>query len=177
MPNPKLLRFPAILTVFLLLQSCSIFRPSTSGSLALPQPRSGEENPLYLEVLPGSARVYRLRDSAGAEMYLTAIRSCAVTKERTSAAATTRQLIVGLENLRILNQQPVRIAQQEVLVSSLQASLEQTPLKIECYTLRRGKCTLDLAAWSMTDGPAAAIYPFFPSALAYLEQTLPGLTP
>lgn len=128
-----------------------------------------------LEPLQSSDRVYRLLNPDGLDLYLTAIRDCGTAREHVSAAATTRQLIVGLKNLRIMHQEPRSVAGNVMLVSSLKAELEDTPLRIECYTLRRGECTFDLVGWERMTPGGSDTYPYFPGALAYLEEALPGI--
>lgn len=108
-----------------------------------------------------NAQVYRCRDleSEGGEkepFFVTVLRDCTIS-EKFSHRATTRQLLVGFTQLKVLNQEPIEVGPEKVLRSVVSGILDVDPVFISTFTLRRGSCVTDLVMWKQSNEAKDAI--------------------
>ena len=79
--------------------------------------------------------------------YATALRSCGY-PEKSSLRGTTRQIFVGLENLRILKQEPVEFSPHRLWAVDATAQSEGIPIHVAAYTLKQNDCFVDFVLWT-----------------------------
>ena len=146
-----LLAFFAAVTV----TSCSLQAANTSESFPLA--------PTTLTQIPDCSAVAEQRNptiyrcaGASAPMFVTVVKDCGVS-EKFSHRATTRQLLVGITNLKVLNQEAVNLGSSKALRSVVEGTLDVDPILISTFTVRHDSCVTDLVVWqaSLEKAPAS----------------------
>lgn len=165
----RLLRTGLISGVALLVSSCSLLGNTTVESVTLPANPSLEQ--ISFEQISSSPNLYRKRGTSingEYSVYMTAIKQCEVA-EALSSIATTRQLLVGLRDIKVERQESTHLAGNRALLSVLDATLDGVPLKIALYTLRDQDCVTDYVIWLSEQDKK--------SLKALFERELPTFTP
>lgn len=157
----------ALVSTFSLLTSgCSSSGSHSSESVPLPPSALAvnDQCALLEDSVGGgseSAQVYRCKDVGGdttekEPFFVTVLRDCTIS-EKFSHRATTRQLLVGFSQLKVLNQEPIEVGPEKVLRSVVSGVLDVDPVFISTFTLRRGSCVTDLVMWKQSDEAKNAI--------------------
>lgn len=116
-----------------------------------------------------------------APVYSTALRTCGGDKQ--SVRSATRQLLVGLKEIKIIEQRQLEISSFLPWYTLTEARSEGTPVRLASYTTKSPEgCILDLAVWSVaidSDKGRSLSADEFSQVLrkyeAYLEDSLPNL--
>jgi hypothetical protein len=156
---PFMNRLFSFLYLFLLLgavTACSLPIGDTSESFPLA--------PTTLRQIPDCAAlpeqrnptIYRCTGTAS-PMFITIVKDCSVS-EKFSHRATTRQLLVGITNLKVLNQEPVSLGGSKALRSVVEGSLDVDSVLISTFTVRHDSCVTDLVVWQASgEKPSAPL--------------------
>lgn len=130
--------------LMLLCTSCSLFGGTHSDSLEIHSPRGDS---FQVTEIGSSPFVYRVASSSdSAPGYITAIRDCNQGKKSTEKA-TTRQILIGFDDLRIRRQEAVTIADHHGLASAVEATYDGTPIDLYFYSIKESTCVVDLVLW------------------------------
>lgn len=111
---------------------------------------------------------YRL-STPGGDVFALAVEECHNNLEA-SQIATTRRLLVGLENLRAVSQRQVPLDGHSILESHFTATLDTVPLELVCYSIHEAGCVRDLVVWTERLGESPS--PFTPEVLKSVQETL-----
>lgn len=133
----------------LLLSSCSITSTDKPKSIS-----SEPKAPSWaIETISENPYVYRISQEAmpTSFYFYTVIENCSP-KLSPAKAVSTRQLLVGLSNIRVGQQLDLEIANQHFLRSQIQADLEQQHLQLVVYTAQSENCLSDYAFWWRESG-------------------------
>lgn len=128
-------------SALLSLSSCSLFSAASSSSLALeslPAESGWKEiraDPFVYENSLSSSRVF-----------LTAVKDCQKSKRRSPVMAA-RQLLVGLRDIRIVEQDEVQLADRTALRTRISAKFESNPLDLVTFTMTQSDCVYDFVLW------------------------------
>lgn len=142
----------------LFLTSCSIFRGSSSTSLPLPVLET--QSSLSFERITQNSNLYQLLDDQRPiGIFLTSIQDCSFEKP-TPSAVTTRQLLVGLTEIKLEKQEKIHFGDMAALRSIITAKLDTNLLRIVCFTVQKESCITDLVLWSTLDGEQRHAAPF-----------------
>jgi hypothetical protein len=166
-PSSLLLRCLGISLIVGTLSGCSVTNPSTSESI-----------PLSKEAISASYQCTRLKETGDAQVYsclewsehggarsepttndplfVTVLRDCSIS-EKFSHQATTRQLLIGFTDLKILSQEPIDMGPEKVLRSVVSGTLDVDPVYVSTFTLKRGSCVTDLVMWKQSDEANSAV--------------------
>jgi len=90
--------------------------------------------------------VYRQSRGETPPLFLTAIRDCSLSKH-SSAIAAARQLLVGLEKIRIIKKSTILLAGKQIIRTAVLAKLDGKPLELLTYTLKQDACVQDYVLW------------------------------
>ena len=90
--------------------------------------------------------------TSGASAHVASFEACSP-KLSNSLAVTTRQLLVGFDNLRILKTTPLTQNTTSLITTAI-AKLNQTQLLLAIVSSRRGNCVTDVAAWTSASAEA-----------------------
>lgn len=144
----SVLKATLITSVALLTISCSILSFGSSDPVALKLPREIDTGTWQIEKLGDTPPLYHINSEAftNTGYYFTSIQDCRQSHS-SSAEVTTRQLLVGLSDIRIAKQRHVEINAQPVLFSELEARLDSQPLRIACYSIKDQSCVTDMVLW------------------------------
>lgn len=82
---------------------------------------------------------------------MTAIKECEQ-KKIPSPLVATRQLLVGLKDIRIESQENTTVADRPALRTQVKARLEEHPLDLLTYTLSYDNCVYDFVLWRSAPG-------------------------
>jgi hypothetical protein len=91
------------------------------------------------------AYVYRC-DTKDEPLFVTTMRQCGV-PDKLSYQATTRQLLVGITNLELLNQAPVTLTSAKALRSIVRGMLDADHILVATFTRRSEDCITDIVIW------------------------------
>lgn len=135
----------------ILVTGCSGSRSGNSVTLPLPGAALIASNGCSEISDSDGAKVYQCTDDASeGPLFVTVVRDCSIS-EKFSHRATTRQLLVGFSNLKVLNQEPVDLGEQKVLRSVVAGILDVDPVYVSTFTLRSGSCVTDLVMWTKSE--------------------------
>jgi hypothetical protein len=82
-------------------------------------------------------------------LFVTAMQQCGV-PDKLSYQATTRQLLVGITNLELVNQTPVAIRDTKALRSTFRGVIDAETILGATFTHRSDDCITDLVVWRLT---------------------------
>lgn len=136
----------SFLVVLTILSGCS----GSSGPPpeTLPINSVALDNNPHCEPVSGSERgvnLYRC-DSVAGEVYVTTLKDCSI-PEKFTFQATTRQLLVGVMDLKVENQEPVRFSDVKALHSIVSGTMDADPFLMSIFTFHEGTCVTDLVLW------------------------------
>ena len=89
-------------------------------------------------------------------VFVTAVEECPIPLSRTPLA-TTRQLLVGLDNLSLDGSEKIQLNARPATRTRARASLDDTPLILVVYTVRNQDCIRDYVTWYQSS-PASMEY-------------------
>lgn len=132
----------------LFVAGCGLLSFKSSPSSA--SVRLSADAPWSVVELQKDPYLYRISDPSGNATgfyFATALHECGVRRDR-SLVAVTRQLLVGLRDISMLKQHVVDTADgRGMLVSLLDAKLDDANLRLAINTMERDGCLLDLVLW------------------------------
>ena len=144
--------------VFLLLiacslSACSVFQEVPARSLPIAPVSDGDS----VSELQKTPYLYYLSfaDKTLPPLYVTLLEECEITESLTERA-TTRQLFIGLEDLTIKEQSRVQVGSDTLVRSLAHARMEDIPLTVISYSLRKKDCVRDYVSW-IPDQPIESI--------------------
>ena len=123
------------------LASCIVF-----GSTLEPEVVTVLSGPT-LEKVSSEPLFYSTLGHDGQKRFLTLIKDCTPSKQKLSALALARQLLVGLEEVQILSQTESTDGQRTILQTTIRASLDQLPLAMQISSYKSEGCVFDMAIW------------------------------
>lgn len=103
----------------------------------------------HVETVSKSPLLYKLSIPHGGESYTvfgTGLKECEV-KEFIPSRATTRELFVGFEQIKIGSQGFATLEGENVYRSELTANIDGQPIDVVAYTMRADDCVSDFAFW------------------------------
>ena len=113
--------------------------------------------------------VYRFSGSSDeVPIFLTIVDECPVATH-VSPEATTRQLLVGLEKIRVERQRELTLDGHRSLESILSAELDGVPLSLSTLSVRNPPCVVDYIVWGRESSTGRAA---FEAARASLVERL-----
>lgn len=107
------------------------------SSVAVTYPSSGAKS--FMEIRPASG-------STSNRGFVTALRSCGH-NEKDSLRGTTRQIFVGLEQVRITHQEAADFPPRTLWHVEADAESEGLPIQVSTYTLKEDRCFVDFVLW------------------------------
>ena len=128
-------------SILFALSSCALFSGPSSTSL----PLQNADTAGWKE-LQTSPYVYEISNGSSGSTFLTAIKECEQ-KKQISPLVATRQLLVGLKEIRIESQETTTVAKIPTLRTQVRARLEDRPLDLLTYTLSHERCVYDFVLW------------------------------
>ncbi|NLF24202.1 MAG: hypothetical protein GX589_00900 [Deltaproteobacteria bacterium] len=141
MPINYAAKFWVCTGILLLLGACSSFTPSARLLTGLkPGPAFS-----FSPSVPGST-IYRQDGDAPNPFFFAAIQDCSFNK-RSSTASAARQLLVGLEKIKILERTNIDISGTSLVRTRITAALEGHGLDLVSYTRKDGRCVQDYILW------------------------------
>ncbi|MCB0333130.1 MAG: hypothetical protein KDD55_06495 [Bdellovibrionales bacterium] len=168
---------PLLLSLFSL-SGCFFF--SEDLSVSLPLSAIKNENPISpwsLQSLNSSSpyAYQKISSSDGIPepIYLTAIEDCSTTAPRDLMPSTTRQLLIGFDNVSIEHSEQIERPSGPLLRSLVNATLEGKPMFIVHYALVRNECLVDFVLWTPQTQPASqseATTPLSDELLGFADQ-------
>jgi hypothetical protein len=84
--------------------------------------------------------------SGSEQAFLTVVRDC-VQPDKLTYQASTRQLLVGFADLRIVRQEPLALGNHSVLRTVVLATLDASPVIAATFTQRVEGCLIDVVVW------------------------------
>lgn len=141
--------------------SCSVDSPRTAESLSLTAydlsdslkkalPETWPEN-WQIEQIDDEPFLYKIKvtdpDDKFNPAYALLLKECGVGKNA-SATATTRQLLVGLKDIKILRSENFNYNDERIFYKESTAGLDGHDIMLSSFTLRREKCVFDTVIWS-----------------------------
>jgi hypothetical protein len=85
-------------------------------------------------------------ESAGGPVFVTTLKDCSI-PEKFTFQATTRQLLVGVMDLKVENQQPVKFSEVKALHSVVSGTMDADPFLMSIFTFHEDTCVTDLVLW------------------------------
>jgi hypothetical protein len=85
-------------------------------------------------------------ESVGGPVYVTTLKDCSI-PEKFTFQATTRQLLVGVMDLKVENQQPVQFSDVKALHSVVSGTMDADPFLMSIFTFHESTCITDLVLW------------------------------
>lgn len=128
-------------SVVLALASCSLFSSPSSTSLHL-----HEIDGAGWKEVQSSPYVYEIANGDSGSTFMTAIKDCDQKKSLTPAVAS-RQLLVGLKDIRIEIQEQTTVADIPAVRTQVRARLEDQSLDLLTYTVPHDTCVYDFVLW------------------------------
>lgn len=134
----------AALAICLPLVGCG---PSAPKVAALPLPPKVESGPAKLKKQSGGFYEVNLGDEARPEIiYATALEQCGPSVKH-SIASLSRQLLVGLEKVRITSRKEVEIQSCPGFELTASALLEGSSVSIRSFSVKVSQCVVDVVFW------------------------------
>lgn len=144
------------LNITILLATALYLSVSISACGSAPNPPTHLSIPAQDNMAPGGAKViaendgvYELSvsDTASApSVYATALKECGVPDQH-SIASLSRQLFVGLEGIKINARERIILDGAPGFHMSAEAKLEGSPVGLISYSVKLGKCVVDIVFW------------------------------
>lgn len=92
-------------------------------------------------------------DLPGGRSYLALVEECGIS-EKVSSKGTTRELLIGFDNIKIESHQEHTLAGHQVLESRASAQVDQLPVNLITFALRHDECVRDYVFWSPAEQPS-----------------------
>jgi hypothetical protein len=95
--------------------------------------------------LGGASNLYTCESGAG-PIFVTTLKDCSI-PEKFTFQATTRQLLVGVMDLAVETQEPVKFDSTKALHSVVSGTMDADPFLMSIFTFHEGSCLTDLVLW------------------------------
>jgi hypothetical protein len=89
--------------------------------------------------------MYRCESDIG-PLFVTTVRDCTI-PEKFTFQATTRQLLVGVVDLKVILQEPAVFDSLKSLHSLVHGTMDVDPFLMSIFTFHQGACVTDLLVW------------------------------
>ena len=152
-----------------ILAGCSSFNTKKVESLSLPAYKLADslkyqdiEWPQNWDIkkIDEDPFIYQIRVAEEDEFFLpayaTALKECKL-KKSADSASTTRQLMVGLKNIKILREENFLYADKRVFFKHFAAELDEHSLHLLSFSARENDCVFDTVIWSNDYSPGSVI--------------------
>ena len=93
----------------------------------------------------GDSITYQCESEIG-PVFVTTVKDCSI-PEKFTFQATTRQLLVGVVDLKVIRQEPIFFESLKSLHSLIHGTMDVDPFLMSIYTFHRNKCVTDLVVW------------------------------
>lgn len=93
----------------------------------------------------GASNLYRCESDSG-PIFVTTLKDCSI-PEKFTFQATTRQLLVGVMDLAVETQEPVKFDSTKALHSVVSGTMDADPFLMSIFTFHEGPCLTDLVLW------------------------------
>lgn len=116
--------------------------------------------------------VYRCQTD-GATVFATTLKDCSI-PEKFTFQTTTRQLFVGLLDLKVVSQSPVQFGAMRALQTVATGVLDAEPVLVSTCTFRKHDCVTDIVLWRGADGthPTTESVTAFTASASHLTSLL-----
>jgi hypothetical protein len=94
---------------------------------------------------PKPSRVYSCKSDIGS-VFVATLKDCSI-PEKFSFKATTRQLLVGLTEMKVVKQEPVPATPTNMLQSVILGTIDADPVMMSTFTFREKDCVNDIIIW------------------------------
>lgn len=82
----------------------------------------------------------------GTQIFVTTLKDCSI-PEKFTFQTTTRQLFVGLLDLKVMRQESVQFGSTRALQTVVSGTLDAEPVLMSAFTFRRDNCVTDIVLW------------------------------
>ena len=135
----------------LMLTACSIFGNSSGITIPISTRQLSTMPDWKVESIDSELDLYRVisstPDIVDSGSYMTALSQCGLGRTA-SAIATTRQLLVGLKEIKLERNDSVLLEGTKVFFTLFNAKLDQHDLNVACFSVRNENCVQDLILWN-----------------------------
>ena len=120
---------------------------SSRKSKLLDLPTHSSSNSYSISLNPQAEKTLTIKSAdSSLSGYVTGLKSCGY-PEKTSLRGNSRQIFVGLEKLKIHNQEYVDIAPHRFLSMQAEAESDGLPIDITTYSYKDQDCFFDFVLW------------------------------
>lgn len=132
-----------------LVPACS-FGPKSVAESTPVKRSSADVDSFELLKIGSNPAVYKFQvaKDKDTQIFLAPLKECGIVRDNQALPSVIRQLFVGLAKLHIHKQEKIELASRTVHTWSASAQMEESPLELSSYSVRKSDCIVDYVFWS-----------------------------